>query len=224
MDLPSVGTVSARPRRRVALVVAAVVVVFVWAVALWFRVARPAPGGLDLGWDAFAGAQRGSPLHAVAEVFATVGTGLPAVLVTAVVAVLIGVLRGWGWSLFTIAASLISELDVLGLKTLAMRARPDSAYGIGTSFPSGHTANAALLGIVLILLVRPLAVRIPVAAYVVAMAWSRTVLHAHWLTDVVGGLAIGVATAILLHALWRATLERRSARRRAINQCLTVTV
>jgi undecaprenyl-diphosphatase len=204
--------------RRTALILAGAVVVLLWTIALWFRLARPTPGGLDLGWDAFAGSPRGTPLWEVANVFAVVGTGLPAVLVTAVVAVLLGVVRGWGWSLFTIAASLLSELDVLGLKTLALRARPDSAYGVGTSFPSGHTANAALLGVVVILLVRHLAVRIPVAAYIVAMAWSRTVLHAHWLTDVLGGLVIGAATAVLLHALWTRLLVRRRVHRRALQR------
>ena len=99
-----------------------------------------------------------------------------------------------------------------------MRARPDSAYGIGTSFPSGHTANAALLGVVVILLVRHLAVRIPVAAYVVAMAWSRTALHAHWLTDVLGGLVVGAATAVLLHALWSALLGRREVHRGGVRR------
>jgi membrane-associated phospholipid phosphatase len=220
MDLPATPP---RAGSRAVLIVAGAVAAVMWLIALWFRLARPGPSALDRRWDAFAGAAPGSPLHAVAQVFATVGTGLPAVLVTAVVAVLLGLLRGWGWSLFTIAASLLSELDVLGLKTLAMRARPDSAYGIGTSFPSGHTANAALLGVVVILLVRHLAVRIPVAVYIVAMAWSRTVLHAHWLTDVLGGLAIGTVTAILLHALWRATGLRREARRHVGAEHLSAT-
>lgn len=199
------------------LIGAGVVAATVWVVALWFRLAHPAPGALDLRWNALAAASSGSPAHTVAEVFAVVGTGVPAVLVTTVVATLLGVMRGWGWSIFTISATLLSELDVLGLKTLAMRARPDSAYGIGTSFPSGHTANAALLGIVVILLVRHLAIRIPVAVYIVAMAWSRTVLHAHWFTDVLGGLAIGAVSAILLHALWSRLLLRRHARLQPIH-------
>lgn len=212
MDAP------ARAPHRAALIAAGAVIALVWVAAAWFRLGHLSPGAIDLRWDAFAGAAAGSPLHTIASVFAVVGTGLPAALVTATVAILLGALRGWAWALFTVAATLLSELDVLGLKTLAMRARPDSAFGIGTSFPSGHTANAALLGVVVILLVRHLAVRIPVAAYVLAMAWSRTALHAHWLTDVLGGLAVGAAAAFLLHALWSWVLARREARRSSVLQ------
>jgi undecaprenyl-diphosphatase len=205
LDAGDVGPRGGRPW----LIASGAVVVLLWVTALGFRIVRPAPGTIDLRWDVIAGAAPGSPLHAVATAFAVEGAGVPATLVTVTVAVLLGALRGWAWALFTVAASLLSELDVVGLKQLAMRARPDVAFGAGTAFPSGHTANAALLGTVVILLVRHLAVRIPVAAYVLAMAWSRTALHAHWLSDVVGGLAVGAATAVLLHALWWRLLARR---------------
>lgn len=198
--------------RHTLLIVAAAAIAVVWAVSAWFRITRPAPGAIDVRWDAIAGVAASSPLHAIAEIFAVEGAGIPAALVTVTVAILLGVLRGRGWALFAVAASLLNELDVLGLKTLAMRARPDSAFGVATAFPSGHTANAALLGIIVILLVRRLAIRIPVAAFVLAMAWSRTALHAHWLTDVLGGLAVGTATGLLLHALWSRVLERRGGR------------
>jgi undecaprenyl-diphosphatase len=198
------------PARSVA-VLAASALAAVWLAAGAFRALRPGPGVLDLRWDAIAGVRPGGVLHAVATVFAVTGTGFPAVAVALVVAVLLGTTRGWAWSLLVLGASVISELDVLALKALATRARPDSAFGVGTSFPSGHTANAALLGTVVVLLARRVVVRILAVAAMLAMAWSRTALHAHWLTDVVGGLAVGTATAVLLCAAFRLLLVRRGA-------------
>lgn len=179
-----------------------------WVVTIAMRIARPAPGLIDRTWDAHVGTDPTSGLHAVAEALDIVGAGTPALLVCATVAILLGALRGWAWSAFVVAASLLSELDVLGMKVVAARARPDATFGVGTSFPSGHTTNAALLSVIVILLVPHLAIRIGAALYALAMAWSRTELHAHWATDVLAGLVIGTATAVLLHALWAALSAR----------------
>ncbi|MGT2424806.1 phosphatase PAP2 family protein [Amnibacterium kyonggiense] len=199
---------------RVVVAAAAAVLVVMWTISGALRVARPSPGVIDRGWDAVAGVQREPVLHAIAEAFAVVGTGVPVLLVTAAVALLVGALRGWSWSAFVVLAGLASALDVTGMKALSMRSRPDAAFGAGTSFPSGHTAGATLLAVVVILLVPRLAVRIAAASFAIAMAWSRTALHAHWLTDVLAGLLVGTATAVLLHAAWAAMLRRSERRRR----------
>ncbi len=66
-----------------------------------------------------------------------------------------------------------------------------------TACSSGHTANAATIAIVLIVLFpRGLAVAVGVA-WTLLMALSRTVLHAHWLSDTLGG-ALVVLAAVLL--------------------------
>ncbi|WP_133764142.1 phosphatase PAP2 family protein [Amnibacterium kyonggiense] len=139
--------------------------------------------------------------HAAAATLAVLGTGLPGAAVAVVVGVLIGVLRGWAWGAFVIVASVVSALDVSGMKLLAHRARPDSTFGLFNAFPSGHTANAALLGTVVLLLTRSVVVRVLAVIWIVAMAWSRTALHAHWLSDVLAAVMAGVATAVLLFAL-----------------------
>lgn len=71
------------------------------------------------------------------------------------------------------------------------------------SFPSGHVARAAFLaGIVRGV---PFAVR---AAAVLLMVASRLYLGEHWLSDVLGGLALGLAVSAL--AAW---LEARMLKR-----------
>ena len=75
------------------------------------------------------------------------------------------------------------------------------------------TVIAGLLAARSGLLLRPLGLLV-VGAFVLGMAWSRTALHAHWLTDVLGGLVVGAATALLLHALWSQVIVGRAARTR----------
>jgi undecaprenyl-diphosphatase len=93
------------------------------------------------------------------------------------------------------------ELISTGVKDLVARARPalvPAAAHLGPSFPSGHSATAAALyAAAALVLGRRLARgprRILAAAAVavaVAVAGSRVLLDLHWLSDVVGGLALG---------------------------------
>ncbi len=87
------------------------------------------------------------------------------------------------------------------VKALVGRARPDIARLVGasgSSFPSGHSANAAVTYAALALVLgrgrsyRTKVVLASTAAMVaVAVAMSRVLLGVHWLTDVVAGLALG---------------------------------
>jgi undecaprenyl-diphosphatase len=78
------------------------------------------------------------------------------------------------------------------------------------SFPSGHTATAFAAATVLTALVpRAAAVWFVLAA---AIAYSRLYVGVHFPLDVAGGVAVGVATALLLLAAVRRR-SRRSRRR-----------
>lgn len=96
------------------------------------------------------------------------------------------------------------------------RTRPaDSlAESVATSFPSGHTAVATTVVVMLGLLLRRSAVWVAGAAWVLLMMWSRTYLQAHWLSDVVAGLLEGVAVATLVWACAESVRARRLARSR----------
>jgi len=102
----------------------------------------------------------------------------------------------WLWCAILIASSLVEH----GAKFLVGRPRPS---GSSLGFPSGHTTAAATFAVLLIYLSgREQLARFPRLAIqglavlvMVLVAWARVSLHAHWPTDVLGGLLLGAACA-----------------------------
>ncbi|EJB03372.1 putative membrane-associated protein [Rhizobium leguminosarum bv. trifolii WSM597] len=131
-----------------------------------------------------------------------------------VVAVTIAVLlwfawnRAWRTSIFWLLAIAGASAINTVIKITLHRARPAELFYTNSSafsFPSGHsTANTVLYGFLafLIALGSHPAWRLPVAfsATFVALliAFSRLYLGAHWLSDVTGGLAFGIAWIAVL--------------------------
>ncbi len=108
------------------------------------------------------------------------------------------------WSfLFLVTVLAGMEASVLVVKDIVERVRPTlnpAAATLGPSFPSGHSATAAAFYAAAALVIgrtlRPSARQLVIAAAVgiaVAVAASRVLLDLHWLSDVVGGLALGWA-------------------------------
>jgi membrane-associated phospholipid phosphatase len=106
------------------------------------------------------------------------------------------------WTLpFLVTVLTGMELLSVGVKDLVGRVRPaldPAAAGLGPSFPSGHSATsaafyaAAALTFGRTLKGRPRHILIGLAVGIaVAVAASRVLLDLHWLSDVVGGLALG---------------------------------
>jgi undecaprenyl-diphosphatase len=109
----------------------------------------------------------------------------------------------WAVPAFT-ATVVVSQLVVTNLVKVSVgRERPDIARLVGVSgfsFPSGHTAASAAVYAAIALVVgrgrdrRTKAILAGVAGGItVAVAMSRVMLGAHWLTDVIAGAALGWA-------------------------------
>ncbi len=104
---------------------------------------------------------------------------------------------------FVVVVLVGEELLSTVIKNLVDRARPafnPAAASLGPSFPSGHTTTAAAFYAAAALLLgrrRPRNARAILAgaavAVAVAVASSRVLLDVHWLSDVIGGLALGWA-------------------------------
>lgn len=165
--------------------------------------AFPALDGLDQWWHGVIGEVRTSATVTFAHIMDRVGGGVIGVFV---VPVLIGAvlwwLRGWRAAVFAVAIFAVSALLVQIAKHLFGRARPEDLMVVTDhgSFPSGHTANAATIAIVITLIFPRLITALLAVAWVLLMAFSRTVVSAHWLTDTLGGAMLGIAAGLLMAA------------------------
>ncbi len=129
------------------------------------------------------------------------------------VAVMLALRRPWG-ALFVVVASAASAAGVQLLKAIFGRARPEDMIVVSDhgSFPSGHTANAATIAVIAVVLFPRVWVAIVGAAWVLAMAFSRTQVHAHWLSDTVAGALVGAGVALIIAAAFTARLNRERER------------
>jgi undecaprenyl-diphosphatase len=158
---------------------------------------------MDAAWQ--------SLMHDWQHPLLTAGMGAVTWLGSLFVLVPLAVVAGWGRAggLFLPAAVLGASGIAHLIKWLADRARPDAfpsliAMPADASFPSAHAMQAAALVTAWLLWNGKPHRGGPVALgalLVLAVAFSRTYLQVHFLSDVLVGMAAGVLCAVALHAL-----------------------
>jgi undecaprenyl-diphosphatase len=176
--------------------------------------AYPETPGFDHWWNETVAGIRGDWLLQFALVMDWIGGGWVAILGVPLLAILALVLaRRWRGAIFAAVCFAASAGAVQLLKQLFGRARPEdmlvvSDYG---SFPSGHTANAATIALVIWVLFPRVWTAILGALWVLAMALSRTFLSVHWATDTLGGALVGAGVVLVLAAWLLPWVQRKKS-------------
>ncbi|MEV3854885.1 phosphatase PAP2 family protein [Streptomyces sp. NPDC050095] len=157
---------------------------------------------LDDTWLRWMGGPHKGVAHGAAAALNWFG-GPAGALVPLAATVLLFAFRRPRAALFVLAATVLTQVAVQALKHMVDRPRP--AHPLVTvdhgSFPSGHAATMAV-SVVAVAALLPSAGRKvwwPVGVVLtLAMMWSRTWLHAHWLSDTGAGALAGAGVGLLV--------------------------
>jgi membrane-associated phospholipid phosphatase len=198
----------AHPRRALLLGGALVAAVLVAALLL-----PTGPLAVDRSWAELMGDIQTPALERLALVLNDLGRGLGRALSLTAVGVVLLVARRWLALLAFVATESLTPAVVALLKHLVDRPRPPGGLiePSSVSFPSGHASYAGATAVALVLLFtapgpRRLLWWALAALGIALMAWSRTYLQVHWLSDVVAGSMLGIGIALIVFGaaqLWQ---------------------
>jgi undecaprenyl-diphosphatase len=201
---------SPHPRReqffrqpRTALISGAALIALVVLIGL---VIPTGPLAIDQRWSEWLSDSSSNALHHLALVFNYLGRGLGRALSLTAIGLTLLLARRWRALLAFAATESLTPLLGNLLKHLVDRPRPPNAmlHANGSSFPSGHAAYAGATTVALVLLFtlpgRRLRYWLLAALVTAGMAWSRTQLQVHWLSDAISGALLGVGVALVCFA------------------------
>ena len=165
------------------------------------------PRAIDQAWADLMADSQTEPLQTLALVFNALGRGL-GFLILVGVGIVLAVARRWQALIAFAVAEGLTTFTVHFIKHEVARPRPPDQmlHVASASYPSGHAASAGATTVALVLLfTSPLRPRgrwwVLAAIGTAGMAWSRTYLQVHWLTDVIAGAMLGVGVTLLVFAV-----------------------
>ncbi|WP_336661352.1 phosphatase PAP2 family protein [Leucobacter sp. USHLN154] len=208
---PSAAIRRTPPPAAVAASIATVLLIA--AFGAYQRFAQTSVFAIDTWWADTVSIERGSALFAVAVFLAQVGDGIGAAACAVILGALCFALRRPRDGAAILTAAVLGVIASEAVKALTLRTRPTGQLfeSFGASYPSGHSMGAAALAVSVVLVVigsERIDARlrnwiiVAAALWIVAMMWSRTALHVHWLTDTVAGALLGIAAAVIARRLW----------------------
>lgn len=185
----------------------------------------PEQGGnaLDRSTEAWMASLKSDGMTVIFKLFSQLGSTIAIIGITLISALAALWMRGWlrGASIIAgvAAAYLLNSL----LKMWIDRSRPAVAWGIeadGASFPSANAMLAiAMYGLLAIMIIQSSSIRrgfkfavVAVAAILILMmGLCRVYFHVHYLTDILGGYAAGMAVISMLMMITYALNKNRGA-------------
>jgi membrane-associated phospholipid phosphatase len=190
--------------------------VFLGCVAVMAAIVPAGPSNIDQTWAEAMGDSESAALTQIALIFNTLGRGLGTALTVGAVCLLLLIARRWLALLAFATVETLTPVLTSLLKATIGRPRPPDAmiHPLGSAFPSGHAAYAAATAIAFVVLFTSPGPRRnlwwSLAGLATAgMAWSRTYLQVHWLSDVFGGSLLGAGIALVVFAVTQLLADTR---------------
>jgi membrane-associated phospholipid phosphatase len=176
-------------------------------VALMAILVPDEPFAVDRRWSEAMQDIQAPLLKDLALLFNALGRGLGWALSLVAIGIALVIGQRWLALVAVVVAEGVTLVASTVLKALVGRPRPPDGlvHPVGSSFPSGHAAYAGATCVALVLMFSTPGPRrrtwgaLAVLA-IIGMAWSRTYLQVHWLTDVVAGSLLGVGIALTVFA------------------------
>lgn len=202
------GTFGLEFTSMMAALAVALFVLVAYAVALG---GDPGPTPGDRTAAEIAESLRSGWLTALAKAVTALGSGAFAWALALVCAALLAARRRWSEIAVVLGGMALISIGVHELKPEIGRPRPEGGLveAGGLSYPSGHSAHAVIflwLALTVVLRLRPgmaraTAVIVAGLALTIAIGLSRVYLGVHYMSDVSGGWALGVAAFSLCAAI-----------------------
>lgn len=189
------------------------------ALVLMAILAPAEPLALERSWSQAMYDLQTPLLTDLALVFNWLGRGFGRILTITVIGLLL--LRAHRWLALAalLAVETLAPLLSSLLKVGVDRTRPPDGlvHPMGASFPSGHATYAGATCVALVLLFTTPGARrrwwwALAIVGVAGMAWSRTYLQVHWLTDVMAGALLGSSVSLLVFAIAQRRVHALQAR------------